>query len=68
MTDIRDIRTIETAALSDEIVSWGEKAFRAKQIQEWLWSKKAKRFEEMSNLSIELRNKLEENFKRIELI
>lgn len=62
MTAIRDIRTIDPKTLSDEIVSWGEKAFRAKQIQEWLWAKKAKNFEEMSNLSLELRNKLKENF------
>jgi len=62
MTALRDIRTIDPTALSDEIVSWGEKAFRAKQIQEWLWAKKAKSFDEMSNLSLEFRTKLAETF------
>ena len=62
MSAIRDIRTIDPSALSEEIVSWGEKPFRAKQVQEWLWAKKAKSFTEMSNLSLDLREKLNENF------
>jgi len=33
----------------------GEKSFRSKQIFEWLWQKNAATFEEMSNLSKDLR-------------
>ena len=40
----------------------GEKAFRGKQIHEWLWAKRARSFEEMSNLSKELRDKLHTHF------
>jgi 23S rRNA (adenine2503-C2)-methyltransferase len=50
----------------DELKQWlkdnGEKPFRAGQIYEWLYSKRVKTFEEMSNLSKGLREKLEENF------
>src|SRR5690606_6968319 len=38
----------------------GEKPFRAKQIYEWLWQKSCVDFAKMSNLSIDLREKLEE--------
>ncbi len=46
----------------DELQQWlqdnGEKAFRAGQIYEWLYEKRVKTFEEMSNLSKGLREKL----------
>jgi 23S rRNA (adenine2503-C2)-methyltransferase len=37
-------------------------AFRGKQIYEWLWKKSARSFEEMSNLSKDLRQLLSDNF------
>lgn len=40
----------------------GEKKFRAQQVFEWLWQKDAVRFEEMSNIGKDLRQKLEEGF------
>lgn len=50
----------------DEMKEWltanGEKAFRAAQIYEWLYEKRVKTFEEMSNLSKGLRDKLEAEF------
>ncbi|MFC7685468.1 23S rRNA (adenine(2503)-C(2))-methyltransferase RlmN [Ureibacillus sp. GCM10028918] len=50
----------------DQLEEWltenGEKAFRAGQIYEWLYEKRVKTFEEMSNLSKALREKLAENF------
>ena len=47
----------------------GEKAFRAKQIEEWLWTKGAASFEEMSNLSKGFRERLDAAFElsRIEV-
>ena len=39
-----------------------EPSFRAKQIYEWLWQKSAHSFEEMTNLSLERRQLLEEHF------
>jgi 23S rRNA (adenine2503-C2)-methyltransferase len=43
-------------------VSLGEPAFRAKQIYDWLWVKASLHFDEMSNLSKALREKLKEVF------
>jgi 23S rRNA (adenine2503-C2)-methyltransferase len=40
----------------------GEKKFRAKQVYEWLWAKHAGSFSAMTNLSLDLRNKLAEHF------
>lgn len=40
----------------------GEKAFRAKQVYEWLWQKSCTSFDEMSNLSKPLREKLRAHF------
>ncbi len=40
----------------------GEKPFRAAQIFDWLYNKRVKTFEEMSNLSKGLREKLEASF------
>ena len=40
----------------------GEKKFRVKQVWEWLWQKHAHSFDDMSNLSKELRKTLSETF------
>ena len=40
----------------------GEKKFRAKQVYEWIWQKHAAGFEGMTNISKELRAKLNEHF------
>jgi len=40
----------------------GEKSFRANQVYEWLWKKSSFSFEDMTNISKELRIKLNENF------
>src|SRR5690606_15242729 len=40
----------------------GDKAFRGNQVYEWLWSKGAHSFEDMTNLSLETREMLADNF------
>ncbi|MEV5024878.1 23S rRNA (adenine(2503)-C(2))-methyltransferase RlmN [Paenibacillus sp. LPE1-1-1.1] len=45
----------------------GEPAFRGGQLFDWLYVKRVKSFEDMSNLSKELRDKLEESFQIITL-
>lgn len=62
VTSKPNIRTAPDEVLQKFFLSKGEKAFRAKQVQEWLWKKGAHSFEEMSNLSKELRNSLIEAF------
>ena len=58
----KDIRSFNLEALQSEFVSAGHPAFRGKQAYEWLWKKGARSFDEMSNLSIETRNWLHENY------
>lgn len=58
----KDIRSYALEELKGLFTEMGEKAFRAKQVYEWLWKKSAKSFEEMSNLSKELREKLNQDF------
>jgi 23S rRNA (adenine2503-C2)-methyltransferase len=57
-----NIRNLSLEELLSSLQNIGEKPFRAKQVYEWLWKKDAKSFEQMSNLSKDLRNKLEENY------
>lgn len=58
----KDIRELSLPELQATMTGMGEKPFRAKQVYEWLWQKSAYSFEEMTNLSKELRQKLDENF------
>lgn len=59
---IQNIRALSKADLKKYMLDKGQKAFRAKQVWEWLWQKSALSFEEMSNLSKDLRNILETDF------
>lgn len=58
----KDIRAYTYEQLQEEMASLGEKKFRAKQIYEWLHVKLAEDFEEMTNLSKSLREKLEKEY------
>lgn len=57
-----DIRQITFEALQHTFAEWGEKSFRAKQVWEWLWQKGALSFDDMTNLSLSLREKMKEYF------
>ncbi len=50
----------------EKFTSWckehGEKAFRAKQIFDWIYQKNVESFEEMTNVSLSFRSLLEESF------
>lgn len=59
---LTDIRTLSKEQLIAQLEQLGEKPFRAKQIYEWLWQKSAVDFDDMTNLSKELREKLKEHF------
>lgn len=58
----KDIRKLNLEELSQEFLNLGEKAFRAKQVYEWIWKKSAFDFEQMTNLSNDLRSKLDDQF------
>ena len=57
-----DIRSFSPEALTEHMLGMGEKAFRAKQVYEWLWRKGATDFSSMTNLSVPLREKLADEF------
>jgi len=59
---LKDLRKASKEDLVDFFKSIGEKPFRAKQIQEWLWKKSATSIDEMTNLSLNTRNKLKEAY------
>jgi len=58
----KDIRSLSKEQLRDFFVSQGDKSFRGNQVYEWLWSKGAHSFEDMSNLSKATRQMLEDHF------
>jgi 23S rRNA (adenine2503-C2)-methyltransferase len=62
MTKKIDIRQLSLEELTSKLIDLGEKSFRAKQIYEWLWKKRATSFDQMTNLSLSLRNTIEDNF------
>ena len=57
-----DIRQLSLEELISKIAELGEKKFRAKQIHEWLWKKRATSFDQMTNLSKSLRQNLQDMF------
>lgn len=58
----KDIRALTKEQLRDFFVTQGDKAFRGNQVYEWLWSKGAHNFEDMTNVSKETRQMLIDNF------
>ncbi|MBS6677100.1 MAG: 23S rRNA (adenine(2503)-C(2))-methyltransferase RlmN [Clostridiales bacterium] len=56
-----DIKSQDLPELKKTVEGLSEKPFRAKQIYEWLHKKQAESFQEMTNLSVSLREKLERN-------
>ena len=62
MQDSKNIRDLSLIELKSYFESIGDKKFRAMQTYEWLWKKNARSFDDMSNLSIDLRKKLAEDF------
>lgn len=59
---MKNIKDYNLDELKQELISLGEKSFRAEQIFKWLYIEKVKSFDEMTNLSLELREKLKQNY------
>lgn len=59
MNEKIDIKSLNLKELEELLKSWGEKAFRTKQIYQWLHVKLVSSFEEMTNISEKLREKLQ---------
>lgn len=57
-----NIKNYNLDILKEELKKIGEKPFRAEQIFKWIYQDKVDSFDKMTNLSIDLRKKLDENF------
>lgn len=57
-----DIKALSLDELKIEMEAMGEKAFRAKQLYEWMHVKLARGYDEMTNLSKSLREKLSKDY------
>lgn len=58
----KDIRALSKEQLRDFFVANGDKAFRGNQVYEWLWSKGAHSFDDMTNVAKSTRTMLENHF------
>jgi len=61
-TQKKDIRALSKEQLRDFFVANGDQAFRGNQVYEWLWSKSAHSFGDMTNVAKNTRQMLEDNF------
>jgi len=59
---LQDIRNLSLKDIENFFIENNEKAFRAKQVYEWLWQKHASSFNEMTNISKDIRTLLSQNF------
>ena len=59
---MKDLKSLNLEQLTEELLSIGEKKFRAKQIYSWIHEKLVDSFDEMTNLSKDLREKLKANY------
>lgn len=59
---MKNIKEYTLEELKQELASLGEKPFRTEQIVKWIYEARVDSFDDMTNLSLELRNKLKEHF------
>ena len=59
---MKNIKDYNLEELKEELTKLEEKPFRAEQIFKWLFVDKLKSFDEMTNLSLNLREKLKQNY------
>lgn len=58
----KDIRKLTKEEIREFFTANGDKAFRGNQVYEWLWSKGAHSFDDMTNLAVPTRRMLENHF------
>ena len=56
--EMRDLHSLTRGELAELLSSLGQPSFRAKQVWDWVWSKNAQSFDEMTNLPKSLRDEL----------
>ncbi len=58
MTQKQNILNLGPTGLEELFASWGEPKFRARQVFRWIWKQGARSFEEMTNVSKPLKERL----------
>ncbi len=61
-TEKQDIRSLDLPEITSFFEGHGEKPFRAKQVYEWLWKNSVENFDDMTNLSKEVREIMKNHF------
>ncbi len=59
---MKNIKEYNLDELRQDLISLEEKGYRAEQIFNWIYVEKVKSFDDMTNLSLELRKKLKQNY------
>lgn len=59
---MKNIKDYNLAELKEEFIKLGEKPYRAEQVFKWLYTANITNFDDMSNLSLDLREKLKKEF------
>lgn len=59
---MKNIKDYNLDELKEEMISIGEKSYRAEQIFKWIYVENVTDFNEMTNISLELREKLKNNY------
>ncbi len=59
---MKNIKDYNIEELKKELLELGEKPYRAEQIFKWLYKEKVQSFDEMTNLSLSLRENLKKNY------
>ncbi len=62
MVTKKDIRSLSLLGIETFFKVNGQKNFRVQQVYDWLWKKSCRSFNEMSNLSKEIRSLLDQHF------
>jgi 23S rRNA (adenine2503-C2)-methyltransferase len=57
-----DVKSLQFHELEDKVSEFGEPLYRARQIADWLYQKRAQSFDEMTDLPREFRHRLAEQF------
>ena len=59
---MKNIKDYNIEEIKEELKNIGEKPFRAEQIYKWIYENRVSSFDEMTNLSLELREQLKQNY------
>ena len=63
VSELSDLRSLTDEELCDILTGWGHKKYRSKQLLDWIYKKRVRSFDQMTDLSQELRTQLLKVFK-----